>query len=140
METFYSLLLEFTARMGEYRRTIRKDTQRERLKDGTEMPEGHVCTQRYALHLNYVPKIQTNKTIPHRNGQMKFEASALELAKLHAVNFQNRGLISSRGRTIISASMNIDSIPSFARGIKGNHKNAVSEFPVVVLRFEARTT
>jgi len=72
--------------------------------------------------------------------EWKFEASELELARLHGVNFQSRGLISSRESTIISASMNIDIITSFARGIKGNHKNAVSEFPVVVLRFEPRTT
>jgi hypothetical protein len=53
----FFLLSAFTARMGEYHRTISKDTQREWLKDGTEMPEGYVCTQRYALHLNYVPNI-----------------------------------------------------------------------------------
>jgi len=70
MKTYFLLLSEFTVRMGEYHR-IHNVTQRERLKDGTEMPEGHVCTQRYALHLNYVPKIQTNKTIPHRNGRME---------------------------------------------------------------------
>jgi len=57
METYFFLLSVFTVRMGEYHRTIRKNTQRKRLKDGTEMPEGHVCTLRYALHINYVLNI-----------------------------------------------------------------------------------
>jgi hypothetical protein len=53
------------------------------------------------------------------------------------MNFHSRGLISGKGRVIMSASMNI--FRYFHGGIKGNQKNAVSEFPVVLLRFEART-
>jgi hypothetical protein len=46
----------------------------------------------------------------------KFEASELELLRLHCKNFQSQDLISGRRRAIISASMNTDIISLFARG------------------------
>jgi len=48
--------------------------------------------------------------------ERKFEASGLELPRLHSMNFQSRSLISDRERGIISASMNIDIVPLFPRG------------------------
>jgi hypothetical protein len=69
--TFF-LLSDFTARMGEYHRTIRKDTQRELLKDCTEMPEGHVCTlpELCTEHVNerdYTSSEGTKGNSRHRN-------------------------------------------------------------------------
>ena len=68
---FYHLLLGCVKVLYILKSAIHDNTQRRHLKEGTILPERHVCTQMYVLLQNSVPCLQRiglEKTVPRAFG------------------------------------------------------------------------